>query len=94
MRVTARAAFGPPLPLEASARLTPDGWVLRAAMPRAALVFGGAGDFTLDLIVNEISPDRARRRGQLVLSGGRDEWIYLRGDRQDAARALPFCLPE
>ena len=94
VRVTARAAFGPPLPLEASARLTPDGWVLRAAMPRAALVSGGAGDFTLDLIVNEISPDRARRRGQLVLSGGRDEWIYLRGDRQDAARALPFCLPE
>lgn len=94
VRVTPRAAFGPPLPLQAAACLTPDGWVLRAALPRAALVAGGAGDFTLDLIVNEISPDRERRRGQLVLSGGRDEWIYLRGDRQDAARALPFRLSE
>ncbi|MGQ0640982.1 MAG: heparinase II/III domain-containing protein [Gemmatimonadaceae bacterium] len=35
-----------------------------------------------DVIVNEMSPDRERRRGQLVLSGGRDEWVYLRGDRQ------------
>jgi hypothetical protein len=32
-------------------------------------------------MVNEISRDRERRRGQLVLSGGSGEFIYLQGDR-------------
>jgi hypothetical protein len=48
--------------------------------------------FALDLIVNEISSERARRRGQLVLSGSANEWIYLRGDRQDRERFLGFAL--
>ncbi|MEP7381506.1 MAG: heparinase II/III family protein [Gemmatimonadota bacterium] len=92
VRITPRAAFGAPLPLNATSCLTADGWVLRVTLSRQALLIGGVGDFTLDLIVNEISPDRERRRGQLVLSGGHGEWIYLRGDRQDAARALTFHL--
>lgn len=92
VRVTPSAAFGTPLPLTATASLTTFGWALRATVPRQALLARGATDFTLDLIVNEISADRERRRGQLVLSGGHGEWIYLRGDRQDAARALPFHL--
>ncbi len=91
-RVTPTAAFGAPLPLSVTAHLTTRGWILRATVPRHSLLPQGATDFTLDLIVNEITADRERRRGQLVLSGGRDEWIYLRGDRQDAARALPFHL--
>lgn len=94
VRITPRAAFGPPLPLTARARLTTDGWLLRVAVPRAALVAGGAGDFTLDLIINEITPARERRRGQLVLTGARDEWVYLRGDRQDPARALRIHLAD
>lgn len=92
VRVTPTAAFGPALPLVARTHLTTTGWVLRASVPRTSLLSQGATDFTLDLIVNEITPDRERRRGQLVLSGGHDEWIYLRGDRQDAARAIPFHL--
>jgi hypothetical protein len=47
--------------------------------------------FDLDLIVNEMSADRERRRGQLVLSGGGD-WIYLRGDRQSREALLPFVV--
>ena len=38
-----------------------------------------------DLLVNEMRPDRLRRAGQLVWSGG-GGWIYLRGDRQPAER--------
>ena len=37
-----------------------------------------------DLLVNEMTPDRVRRAGQLVWSGG-NGWVYLRGDRQDPA---------
>jgi hypothetical protein len=94
VRITPRTAFGPPLPLEAAAGPTPDGWVLRIVVPRPALVPDGSGDFTLDVIINEISPERERRRGQLVLSGGRDEWVYLRGDRQDSAHALRIHLSD
>jgi hypothetical protein len=35
-----------------------------------------------DLMINRIEPERERRSGQLVWSGG-GGWIYLRGDRQD-----------
>jgi hypothetical protein len=38
-----------------------------------------------DLLVNEMRPDRERRSGQLVWSGG-GGWVYLRGDRQDPSR--------
>lgn len=38
-----------------------------------------------DLIVNEMQPDRERRAGQLVWSGG-GGWVWLRGDRHDPAR--------
>ncbi|MCC6929598.1 MAG: heparinase II/III-family protein [Gemmatimonadaceae bacterium] len=94
VRVSTRAAFGPPITPHAGAALTSDGWALRVAVPRSALALDGAGDFTLDVVVNEITPDRERRRGQLVLSGGRGEWVYLRGDRQESARALPFRITD
>ena len=35
-----------------------------------------------DILVNRMTPDRDRRAGQLVWSGG-GGWVYLRGDRQD-----------
>ncbi len=38
-----------------------------------------------DLLVNEMLPDRERRSGQLVWSGG-SGWVWLRGDRQDPSR--------
>ncbi len=36
-----------------------------------------------DCLINEMWPDRRRRAGQLVWSGGGD-WVWLRGDRQPA----------
>lgn len=94
VRVTARSAFGPPVALSASWRPTAAGYVIRCLVPRVAIGDADARDFTLDVIVNEIPPDRERRRGQLVLSGGRGEWVYLRGDRQEPTRALPFRIAE
>ncbi len=38
-----------------------------------------------DLLVNEMRPNRERRAGQLVWSGG-NGWIWVRGDRQDPKR--------
>ena len=38
-----------------------------------------------DLIVNEMRPERIRRAGQLIWSGG-PGWVYLRGDRHDPER--------
>jgi len=38
-----------------------------------------------DLLINEMQPDRLRRAGQLVWSGG-GGWVWLRGDRQDPSR--------
>jgi hypothetical protein len=38
-----------------------------------------------DLIVNEMLPDRTRRVGQLVWTGG-GGWVYLRGDRHPVDR--------
>jgi heparinase II/III-like protein/alginate lyase len=43
------------------------------------------GRVGFDLIVNEMLPDRVRRAGQLVWSGG-DGWVWLRGDQQDPER--------
>jgi hypothetical protein len=71
-------------------RPRPGGWAARLTIPVARV----GERFALDLIVNEISPDRERRRGQLVLSGGEDGWVYLRGDRHPLHRLLPFVLAD
>ena len=49
-------------------------------------------ELALDVLVNLAGPARARRRGQLVLSGGRGEFVYLRADRHDRDRLIPFVL--
>ncbi|HET7186631.1 MAG TPA: heparinase II/III family protein [Gemmatimonadaceae bacterium] len=58
----------------------------RVALPRECPVV------ELDLLVNETAPGRARRRGQLVLSGAKGEFVYLRGDRHDRRQLLRFTL--
>jgi hypothetical protein len=44
----------------------------------------------VDVIVNEMPRGRVRRRGQLVMSGAQEEFVYLRGDRHDVDRLLSF----
>ena len=69
---------------------TSDGYALtaRVALPREGRVV------ELDLLVNETAPGRARRRGQLVLSGAKGEFVYLRGDRHDRRQLLRFKLTD
>jgi hypothetical protein len=76
------------LPITANWRAIPSGWSLSAQVELPP----GSTDVALDVIVNEIAPGRARRRGQLVLSGANGEFIYLRGDRHDRERLLHFTI--
>jgi hypothetical protein len=84
------------------------GWGTLAAQPRARwrereagyemrveiplLETGAEYPIDVDIIVNETTARRERRRGQLVLSGGQGEFVYLRGDRHDPARLIPLVL--
>lgn len=81
------------VPLDASWHLTGTGYHVRLAIPRAAL--GGPGPISLGMqvVVNDMAPGRERRRGQLVLTGGAGERVYLRGDREDRKRFARVILP-
>ena len=83
-------ALRPKLSVSSEWHPTSDGYELsaRVALPRD----GGMAE--LDLLVNETAPGRARRRGQLVLSGAKGEFVYLRGDRHDRRRLLRFKLTD
>ena len=69
-------------------RSTADGYELRIDLP----IEPGDRDLGVDVIVNETTSDRRRRRGQLVTSGAGGEWVYLRGDRHDVSRLIPLQL--
>jgi hypothetical protein len=93
VRVSERRRTGPDVSLSTAWRRTVTGYQVLIAVPRDA--FGAqvnAG--LLDVIVNEIARGRERRRGQLVASGARGEWVYLRGDRQPPERYLRFEFPD
>jgi hypothetical protein len=88
VRQTAGADDAPPL--AASSREIAGGYELRFTVSRSAL----SPTFAVDVLVNEISPDRQRRRGQLVMSGARGDRVYLRGDRQPLEHFISLRLPE
>ena len=67
-------------------------YLMQLRLPLRELPVQPDGTFVMELIVNERPADRARRRGQLVLSGG-GGFAYLRGDRADPADALTFRVP-
>jgi hypothetical protein len=69
-----------------------DGYDLRARIALPELAGVNEYPIALDVLVNEMPPGRERRRGQLVLSGGEGEFVYLRGDRHDPARLVPLLL--
>jgi hypothetical protein len=86
-RVRARPLSGEASILnEAAWRRTAHGYEMRIVLaPRA-------DSFSMDVVVNETVSGRERRRGQLVMSGARGEFVYLRGDRHDAARLIPMVV--
>jgi hypothetical protein len=48
----------------------------------------------VQVVVNDMAPERTRRRGQLVLSGRVGEHIYLRGDREYPASFFRLVVPD
>jgi hypothetical protein len=89
--VGSRAADGwaGTLPLHAAWRPSGNGYALSAEIGLPA----GVTEIGVDVLVNEISAGRTRRRGQLVMSGARGEFVYLRADRHERDRLLRFALP-
>ncbi len=80
--------------LEVQSEHTNSGWTMHIALRCAQHGLQPGQPLRFDLIVNERPPDRERRRGQLVLSGARDEFVYLRGDRHDILRSwVLLCVP-
>jgi hypothetical protein len=92
VRVTSRAVGAPAPEIQASWQPRPRGYAVRAAIPRASLE--PAADLLIGVIVNETSSGRERRRGQLVLGGADEGFVYLRGDRLPADRHLAFVLTD
>jgi len=86
-----RAAPAPPAAPAAPAvtggwRRTETGYCVTVAIPWLEGLHPHAGGrVAFDLIINELLPERMRRVGQLVWSGG-GGWVWLRSDRQDPAR--------
>jgi len=76
------------LPIDATWRPSSDGYSLTASVRLPP----GTISFDADVLVNENTPGRSRRRGQLVLSGSHDEFVYLRADRHDRDRLLRFAF--
>lgn len=88
-RVRKVIGWGSWAPPEAVWRERRGGFEIRTRIPfRAARgrLFG------IDLVVNDAEPGRMRRRGQLVMTGAAGEFVYLRGDRHDPGRLIPFSV--
>jgi hypothetical protein len=91
-RVRVRVVDAPASDVVATWRRTRSGYRLTFRIPLSALGQLPSIPFVLDVLINDMAPGRERRRGQLVLSGARGEFVYLRGDRQYPDRLLPFVV--
>ncbi|HET6680066.1 MAG TPA: heparinase II/III family protein [Gemmatimonadaceae bacterium] len=92
-RVAPLVAGPEPLQPAVRWRQTVRGWQARIALPVADAGIRPGATLAFDCIVNEMSADRERRRGQLVPAGAGGEFVYLQGDRQSPDRHLQFAWP-
>ncbi len=92
VRVHAGSGTGADVPLAARWRLTSDGYSMSLAVPLAALGARRGSVIGAQVVINDMSPARTRRRGQLVLAGGTGEHVYLRGDRESPIVFARFLL--
>jgi hypothetical protein len=95
VRVRPVAGWGTLAIRDATWTRTNDGFSMRMRVALPPLPAGSAGGeypLLLDVLVNETVAGRERRRGQLVLSGARGEFVYLRGDRHHSSLLLPFVI--
>lgn len=92
VRVRALSDAGAQVPVDARWRVTSDGYAMRFAIALAALGLERTSILGVQVVVNDMAPGRTRRRGQLVLSGGEGERIYLRGDREHPDNFMRFVI--
>ena len=71
---------GTPEMISGAWRRTEAGYSIAMSVTLPGWAVRSGDEIGFDLIVNEMHPDRTRRAGQLVWSGG-GGWVYLRGDR-------------
>lgn len=88
VRQTSGGAAAPAI--QARSREISGGYEIRFTVPRSAL----SPIISLDVLVNDMTAERERRRGQLVLSGAHGDRVYLRGDRQPLENFIRLQLPE
>jgi hypothetical protein len=93
VRISARPPAHAPI-VAASWERTVSGYALRCSLPLASLGIRAGRTFLIGVVVNETTPDRERRRGQLVLGGASGEFVYLRGDRLPPDRHLPIVIED
>ena len=93
VRISERAS-AERLPLRVSWSRTQDGYRVECAIPVERLGVDSRQPFLVDVIVNDMAPDRERRRGQLVLGGSSNDFVYLRGDRHDVDGHLAFVIAD
>jgi hypothetical protein len=95
VRITAKgelASAGDPI---AAWNDVPGGYAISALLSVGGLGLEPGTPFLIDVLVNETSSARERRRGQLVLGGAApDEFVYLLGDRQPSSRHLPVIIAD
>lgn len=92
VRLHAGAGQGIEAPLRARWRPTAAGYSMHLALPISALGVRTGQVMGAQVVVNDMTPHRARRRGQLVLTGGAGERVYLRGDRESPVAFTRFVL--
>lgn len=92
VRVSERLREGPPLTISATWTSADDGYILLARISLDAVGGANAKELLCQVVVNLLPHGRERRGGQLVLSGGAGEWIYLRGDRENPDGFLHLTL--
>ncbi|HET7549788.1 MAG TPA: heparinase II/III family protein [Gemmatimonadaceae bacterium] len=91
-RVHAGSGAGSDVQLSATWHPTNSGYSMNLAVPLAQLGARPRGVVGVQVVVNDMAPLRARRRGQLVLAGGAGEHVYLRGDRESPVAFTRFVL--
>jgi len=78
--------------LAATWHRTPEGYRMELRVPLHVVESARDGVVAMQVVINDMAPGRERRRGQLVLSGGAGEHVYLRGDRESPLHALRFRI--
>jgi hypothetical protein len=89
IRIRPIDGWGASIPISGSWSPTSDGYHVQIDVEES--LAGGPG-LGIDVVINEKPAGRERRRGQLVMTGARGEFVYLRGDRHDLGRLITFDL--